>query len=136
MSPAAQPPSTPSGAHGDPTSSASGRSAARRGGTGEPVAAAEIAAELGEAAAALGKQLRDPALARTVEEFEEISRGFAATTEGMAEGISGMTEWLRAAGHAGTVTGNTSVVADRLSHIGNELNRLCEVLRQAEQQAD
>ncbi|MFR9729860.1 hypothetical protein ACL03H_11580 [Saccharopolyspora sp. MS10] len=93
---------------------------------------AEVALQVGEAAQVLGERLRDPALPHGVEDLAGITRGFAATAEGMAAGVAGITEWLRAAGHAGTLSGHASVVADRLGHVGRELDMLAEAVRAAE----
>ncbi|GAA0530021.1 hypothetical protein GCM10011581_29470 [Saccharopolyspora subtropica] len=90
---------------------------------------------MGEATAALGDRLRDPAVPHSVEEIEKIMRGFALTVESMSRGMGGVTEWLRAAGHAGPLSGHASVMAERLSHIGKELGRLAAAIEQAQKRA-
>ncbi|GAA2792882.1 hypothetical protein [Saccharopolyspora taberi] len=94
---------------------------------------AEIAAQLGEASAQLGARLVDPAVAHSVAEVEQVARGFSVVADGMAEGMGGVTEWLRAAGHAGPLSGHASVVADRLAHVSKELTRLAEAIEKARQ---
>ncbi|EQD85501.1 hypothetical protein N599_14465, partial [Saccharopolyspora erythraea D] len=73
----------------------------------------------------------DPAVAHSVAEIEEVARGFSAVADGMSQGMGGVTEWLRAAGHVGPVSGHASVMADRLSHVSKELTRLAEAIEQA-----
>jgi hypothetical protein len=82
----------------------------------------------------LGVRLRDPAIAHSVEEIGHVTRGFSVAVDGMAHGLGGITEWLRAAGHAGPLSGHASVVADRLAHAGRELTRLAEAISEAERQ--
>jgi hypothetical protein len=96
---------------------------------------ADVASQVGEALAQLGARLSDPAVAHSVAEIEQVTRGFSTAVDGMAHGMGGITEWLRAAGHAGPVSGHASVVADRLVHVARELTRLAEAINQAEQQA-
>ncbi|MEV0697853.1 hypothetical protein AB0I53_08030 [Saccharopolyspora sp. NPDC050389] len=94
-----------------------------------------MAWQVGEAAAALGDRLRDPAVPHSVEEIEQVMRGFSLTVEGMAVGCGGVTEWLRAAGHAGPLSGHASVMSERLSHIGKELTRLADAIEKAQKRA-
>lgn len=109
------------------------RSGAQQGsGSGQTGQSAEIAWQVSEASAALAERLRDPSVAHSVEEIEKVLRGFSATVEGMSDGVGGITEWLRAAGHAGQVTGHSSVMSERMSHVGKELQRLAEAVRQAQ----
>lgn len=110
------------------------RRAARR--SAEPTESgfsAEVASQVGDAVSQLGERLCDPAVAHSVPELEHVTRGFAVAVDGMAQGMGGITEWLRAAGHAGPVSAHSSVVADRLAHVGRELARLAESIREAEQ---
>lgn len=92
---------------------------------------ADMAHQVGEAVAALAQRLVDPSVAHSVEEVEHVMRGFSTTVEGMADGIGGVTEWLRAAGHAGALSGHASVVSERMVHISRELERLADAARQA-----
>ncbi|MEY8038032.1 MULTISPECIES: hypothetical protein [Saccharopolyspora] len=94
-----------------------------------------MAWQVGDATTALGARLSDPGVAHSVEEIEQVMRGFSAAVEGMSTGVTGVTEWLRAAGHAGALSGHASVVADRLAHASKELTRLAEVIDQAQQRA-
>ncbi|GAA4832993.1 hypothetical protein [Saccharopolyspora rosea] len=119
-----------SGRHGP-----AGRSGARRSAESGQGYSAEVAGQVGEASAALGQRLRDPAVAHDVAEIEQVLRGFSTAVEGMADGVGGVTEWLRAAGHAGPLSGHASVVADRLAHAGRELERLAEAIGQAREKA-
>lgn len=96
---------------------------------------AQIAAEVGDAARQLGARLGDPAIAHSVEEIAEVTHGFSVAVEGMADGLGGITEWLRASGHAGPLSGHASVVADRLGHVADELARLTQAINQANRQA-
>ncbi len=128
--------------HSDNTPTQAGRhTPPRRSGTrrsadsGESGYSAEVAWQVGEATSALGDRLRDPAVPHTVEEIEKVVRGFSMTVEGMATGVGGVTEWLRAAGHAGPLSGYASVMTERLSHIGKELARLAEAIEQAQKRA-
>lgn len=84
---------------------------------------------------ALGERLRDPSVPHSVEEIEKVMRGFSLTVEGMSTGLGGVTEWLRAAGHVGPLSGHASVMSERLAHIGKELTRLAEAIEQAQQRA-
>ncbi|MDA3630979.1 hypothetical protein [Saccharopolyspora oryzae] len=112
------------------------RSGTRRGEeSGEQGYSAEVAWQVGEATVALGERLRDPSVPHNVPEIEKVMRGFSLTVEGMSAGVGGVTEWLRAAGHVGPLSGHASVMAERLSHIGKELTRLAEAIEQAQQQA-
>ncbi|WP_188987917.1 hypothetical protein [Saccharopolyspora thermophila] len=112
------------------------RAGARRGDDSSELGySAEVAWQVGEATAALGDRLRDPAVPHSVEEIEKIMRGFALTVESMSRGMGGVTEWLRAAGHAGPLSGHASVMAERLSHIGKELGRLAAAIEQAQKRA-
>ena len=97
---------------------------------------AEVAAQLGEAAAQLGARLGDPSVAHSVAEIEQVARGFSVVAGGMADGMGGITEWLRAAGHVGPLSGHASVMADRLAHVSKELIRLAEAIEQAQENAD
>lgn len=71
-------------------------------------------------------------MAHSIAEIQQIATGFSGTVDGMAEGIGGITEWLRASGHAGPLSGHASVVQDRLAHVARELARLAEAIDQAE----
>ncbi|MEB3370897.1 hypothetical protein [Saccharopolyspora mangrovi] len=124
--------SSQAGKHGPPA-----RRSGRRGedGGGESGYSSEVARQVGEATVALGERLRDPGVAHSVEEIEKVMRGFSLTVEGMSGGLSGVTEWLRAAGHVGPLSGHASVMAERLSHIGKELSRLADAIEQAQQRA-
>lgn len=93
----------------------------------------EVATEVGEAMAQLAARLSDPAVAHTIGEIEQVTHGFAATADAISHGLGGITEQLRAAGHAGPLSGHASVVADRLVHASRELTRLAEALGQATQ---
>ncbi|QIZ38265.1 hypothetical protein FDZ84_31625 [Saccharopolyspora sp. ASAGF58] len=119
------------GRHTPPRRSGTRRSAD----SGESGYSAEVSWQVGEAASALGDRLRDPAVAHTVEEIEQVMRGFSLTADGMSVGCAGVTEWLRAAGHAGPLSGHASVMAERLSHIGKELARLAEAIEKAQKRA-
>lgn len=128
--------------HSESTPQQAGRhTPPRRSGTrrnedsGESGYSSEVAGQVGEAVTALGERLRDPAVAHSVEEIEKVMRGFSTTVEGMANGVGGVTEWLRAAGHVGPLSGHASVMAERLSHIGKELARLAEAIERAQQKA-
>lgn len=101
---------------------------------GQPDAGSgEVASQLGDVAAQLATQIRDPGVAHSIEEIEEVTRGFSAAVEGMAAGLGGITEWLRASGHAGSLSGHSSVVQDRLAHASKELARFAEAVNEAEQ---
>lgn len=93
---------------------------------------AQVAAQMGEVSEQLAARLKDPAVAHSIAEIQEIATGFSATLHGMADGLGGITEWLRASGHAGPLSGHASVVQDRLSHVGRELTRLAEAIDEAE----
>lgn len=109
------------------------RSGARRGAdSGQTGQSAEISWQVSEASAALAERLRDPSVAHSVEEIEQVLRGFSATVGGMSDGVGGITEWLRAAGHTGQLTGYSSVVTERMSHLGKELQRLAEAIQGAQ----
>lgn len=96
---------------------------------------AEVASQVGDALSQLGARLCDPAVAHSVPELEHVTRGFSVAVDGMAQGLGGITEWLRAAGHVGPVSAHASVVSDRLAHVGRELTMLAEAIREAEQDA-
>lgn len=126
----------------DKTSSQAGRHTPPRRNTGkqdedaggESGYSAEVARQVGEATVALGERLRDPGVAHNVEEIEKVLRGFSLTMEGMSNGLTGVTEWLRAAGHVGPLSGHSSVMSERLSHIGKELSRLADAVEKAQEQ--
>jgi hypothetical protein len=109
------------------------RAARRSAESPESGFSAEVASQVGDAVAQLGARLCDPAVAHSVPELEHVTRGFSVAVDGMAQGLGGITEWLRAAGHAGPVSAHASVVADRLAHVGRELAMLAEAIREAEQ---
>lgn len=112
----------------------SGNRSARRQSASEPATdSAAVAAQVGDATSQLGAHLADPAVAHTVEEIEQVARGFSEAVQGMAQGLGGVTEWLRATGYAGPLSGHSSVVADRLVHAGRELTRLAEAISEADQ---
>lgn len=114
------------------------RAGARRSADGDdldPQRVVEIASEVGEAAAALGRRLRDPALGYDVDEIERVTQCLAATVAGVATGVEGITEWLRAAGYAGALSGHSSAVADRLAHAGDELALLTQAIGRAGRRA-
>ncbi len=111
----------------------SARSARQAGSPAATTDSAAVAAQVGEATAQLGAHLADPAVAHTVEEFEQVTRGFSEAVDGMARGLGGITEWLRATGYAVPLSGHSSVVADRLAHAGRELTLLAEAIARAEQ---
>lgn len=92
----------------------------------------EVAAQVSEAMTQLGALLSDPGVAHTMQELEQVTNGFSATAEAMAQGLSGITEQLRAAGYAGPLSGHSSVVADRLVHASRELTRLAEAMSEAQ----
>lgn len=111
------------------------RSAAgRTGETGSRTV--ELTGQVAEAGQWIGARLRDPAVPHTVDEFAQITRGFATTAEGMADGLGGITEWLRAAGHGGALSGHAGVVGERLAHLSRELTRLAEAVDAAESGQD
>lgn len=110
----------------------SARAARRAGQTQAATDSAAIASQVGQATGQLGSHLADPAVAHTVEEIEQITRGFSEAADGMARGLGGITEWLRATGHPVPLSGHSSVVADRVLHAGRELTRLAEALARAE----
>ncbi len=117
-------------------SSSARRSVTRRSAE-EPAAeqkgySAEVSQQVAEAVTTLAGRLADPSVAHSVEEIERVMRGFSTTVEGMAEGLDGLTEWLRAAGHAGALSGHASVVSERMVHLGRELTRLAEAVQQAQ----
>lgn len=93
---------------------------------------AQVAAQLGQVCGQLADRLKDPAVAHSIAEIQQVANGFSATVEGMADGLGGITEWLRASGHAGPLSGHSSVVQDRLTHASRELARLAEAIEQAE----
>lgn len=95
----------------------------------------EVASQVGEAAALLGARMGDPGVPHTIEEVAAVTEAFSTAVEGLSDGINGITEWLRAAGHAGPLSGQASAVADRLGHAGREVHRLAEAIEQADQQA-
>lgn len=109
-----------------------------RAGAGEPATddgtgySAQVAAQLGEVCEQLAHRLKDPAVAHSVSEIQQVATGFSTTVHGMADGLGGITEWLRASGHAGPLSGHASVVQDRLTHVGRELARLAEAIDEAE----
>lgn len=117
-----------------PTRRAAARSGATRTGD-DGRYTVEVAAQIGEAAQVLGERLQDPEMPHSVEDLEHVTRGFATTVEGMSAGVAGITEWLRAAGHAGTLSGHASVMSERLSHISRELARLADAVDAAEHPA-
>lgn len=96
---------------------------------------AEVASQVGDAVSQLGERLCDPAVAHSVPELEHVTRGFSVAVDGMALGVGGITEWLRAAGHVGPVSAHASVVADRLAHVGRELAMLADAIQEAEQES-
>ncbi|MEU6132700.1 hypothetical protein ABZ805_26280 [Saccharopolyspora sp. NPDC047091] len=126
-------------AHSDhapaPTQRRSSAPGGRRPGVDDGGYTAEVALQVGEAAHVLGERLGDPAMSHSIADLEQSTRGFAATAEGMAAGVAGITEWLRAAGHAGALTGHASVVAERLVHVSRELTRLADAVDAAEHPA-
>lgn len=93
---------------------------------------AQVAAQLGEVCEQLAHRLQDPAVAHSISEIQQVATGFSATVHGMADGLGGVTAWLRASGHAGPLSGHASVVQDRLTHVGRELARLAEAIDEAE----
>ncbi|MCA1195665.1 MULTISPECIES: hypothetical protein [unclassified Saccharopolyspora] len=123
-------------AHSDhPAAPTQRRAAGRRPGVDDGGYTAEVALQVGEAARVLGERLGDPAMPHSVADLELATRGFAATAEGMAAGVAGVTEWLRATGHAGALSGHASVVAERLVHVSRELTRLADAVDAAERSA-
>lgn len=107
------------------------RSGTRRSsGASDSDVTADIAAQIGEAAHQLGSRLADPSTPHTVDELEAVTQGFSHTVAGMAEGLAGITEWLRAAGYAGRLSGHCCVVGERLTHLSKELHRLSEAIRE------
>ncbi len=106
---------------------------ARQAGSPAASDSAAVASQVGEATSQLGAHLADPAVAHTVEEIEQVARGFSEAVDGMAQGLGGITEWLRATGYSIPLSGHSSVVADRLVHAGRELTRLAEAIAQSEQ---
>lgn len=109
------------------------RAARRSAESAESGFSAEVASQVGDAVSQLGVRLCDPAVAHSVPELEQVARGFSLAVDGMAQGLTGITEWLRAAGHTGPVSAHSSVVADRLAHVSRELARLAEAIQEAEQ---
>ncbi len=107
------------------------RDGAQSGTDGEHTRSVDLATELGRASTRLATRLADPALVHTVDDLEAITDGFATTAAGLAEGVTAMAAWMRTAGHGGTLSGHTSVVADRLAHAGHELDRLRQAVAQA-----
>lgn len=115
--------------HGDSQRDATGASAAvHETGAGT----AELAGQVAEAGRWIGDRLRDPAVPHTVDELAQITRGFNGTVDGLADGLDGITEWLRAAGHAGQLSGHAGAVGEHLAHLGRELARLAEAVEAAE----
>ncbi|MBA8824678.1 hypothetical protein FHX42_002025 [Saccharopolyspora lacisalsi] len=109
----------------------SARRDAQPGTDGEHTVSVDLATELGRASTRLATRLADPALVHTIGDLEAITDGFATTVGGLAEGVTAMAAWMRTAGHGGTLSGHTSVVADRLAHAGDELDRLRQAVAQA-----
>jgi hypothetical protein len=111
------------------------RRAARRSVESEAGFSAEVASQVGDALTQLGVRLCDPAVAHSVPELQHVTRGFSTAVDGMAHGLGGITEWLRAAGYSGPVSAHSSVVADRLAHVGRELAMLAEAIDEAQRRA-
>lgn len=93
---------------------------------------AEVAEQVGEATKQLGEQLRDPGSAYTTEELERIIGGLAKTVTATAVGLDAITEWLRATGQTGALSGQVGAVAERLGYAGDEIALLIGVLHQAQ----
>lgn len=66
------------------------------------------------------------------DEVASVTDSFATAVAGLTEGLHGITRWLRTSGHAGVLSGHSSAVTDRLAHAGHEVQRLAEVLAQAD----
>lgn len=115
------------------TARPSRRAARRSAESTESGFSAEVATQVGDALSQLGARLCDPAVAHSVPELERVTRGFSVAVDGMAHGLGGITEWLRAAGHVGPVSAHASVVADRLAHVGRELAMLADAVQEAQE---
>jgi hypothetical protein len=127
---------TTAGRFGEQTDSARpSRRAARRSAESstDPGFSAEVASQVAEALSQLGVRLCDPSVAHSVPELENVTSGFSTAVEGMAQGMGGITEWLRAAGHVGPVSAHASVLSDRLAHVARELAMLAEAIQDAQQ---
>ncbi|KEI43887.1 hypothetical protein [Saccharopolyspora rectivirgula] len=115
-----------------PEPSATERRSTRRGPQAGQDSPVEVAEQIGQAAAELAQHLQDPAVLLSVPDTEQVLRSFSTAVQGMADGVTGITEWLRAAGHAGSLSGHSSAVADRLEHTARELAWLAETVQRAQ----
>lgn len=88
----------------------------------------ELADQVGEAAAVLGAKLGDPGTLHAIEEIAAVTSSLSTAVGSLADGLHGVTQWLRTSGHGGVLSGQASAVADRLGHAGSEIHRLAEAI--------
>ncbi|APU14376.1 hypothetical protein UA75_11665 [Actinoalloteichus sp. GBA129-24] len=104
--------------------------------TNDAMPPADVAQEVGEAARQLGDQLSDTNAMHSLADIERIVAGLAAAVTGAADGLDGITQWLRSTGYGGDLSGHASVVAERLAHAGGELGLLVDAVHKAAGEAE